>query len=243
MRPGNAALRRLALLALVLLGLYGCTTSEAVHSDNDGVRSKRLDLNILYFSYAILLKPYYAFAYNNRGLAYSKKGLHDKAIADETTAITLHIMKGDKHNLALAYNNRGFFYQGKGSYARAIVDLNKAIELKPGYAHAYNHLAWVFATSPDAVFRNGKRAVELAERAVELDRDAHNLDALSAAYAEVGRFAEAISTQLQAIDLPKKDGDERSAANFEKHLERYRTHKPWRMNVPGGPPRPSDHRQ
>ena len=70
--------------------------------------------------------------------------------------------------------------------------------------------------------------MELAERSVELDRNAHNLVALSAAYAEVGRFEEAISTQLQAIDLQKKEGDESSTTNYEKHLERYRSHKPWR---------------
>ena len=170
------------------------------------------------------------FAYNNRGLAYSKKGLHDKAISDLTRALDLLKTKGDKHDLALVYNNRGNFYQGKGSYARAIADLNKAIELKPHYALAYNHLAWVFATSPDAVLRNGKRAVELAERAVEFDRDAHNLDTLSAAYAEVGRFDEAIRTQLQAIALLNKEDQNRYMADFQRHLERYRTHKPWRMN-------------
>ena len=88
----------------------------------------------------------------------------------------------------------------------------------------------MLATSPDPVFRNGKRAVELAERAVELDRDAYNLDTLSAAYAEVGRFAEAIETQLQAIALLKKTSYESSMAEFEKRLERYTAHKPWRMN-------------
>ena len=354
MRPRNTALGSLALLALALLGLYGCATSEAEYWFNRGVTDHHgPDSKISHYTRAIELNPDYAFAYNNRGLTYSKKGLPDKAIADGNKAVTLLKMKGDKHhlavayysrgvaytkkglldqamvdfskaielkpdyafpyynrglayekkgqydqaigdyteairlkpdyaiaynnrgvvynkkglhdkaiadetkaiallkkkvdkhslasfytskmgddmhNLAVVYNNRGNFYQGKGSYDRAIADLNKAIELKPYYALAYNHLAWVFATAPDAVFRNGKRAVELAERAVEIDRDAHNLDTLSAAYAEVGKFAEAIKTQLQAIDLQKKKGNESSMMDFQMHLERYRAHKPWRMN-------------
>ena len=342
MRPGNAVLRYLALLSLVLLGLNGCAGSQAVHSYSHGVSAKRPDLKIFYYTKAIDLKPDYAFAYNNRGLVYSKKGLHDKAIADlnkavallesegdkhdltiaydsrgvahsrngrydqavrdytaaiqfkpdyafahnnrgyayylkrqydrairdyteairlkadyalaynnrslanskkglfddaiadQTKAIALLESNGDKHDLAPAYNNRGDSYREKGSYDRAIADFHKAIELKPEYAHAYNHLAWVFATAPNAVFRNGNRAVELAERAVDLDWDGHGLDALAASYAEVGRYAEAVGTQLQAIDVPKKDGDESSGASFEKHLERYRTNKPWRMKEPGG---------
>ena len=143
-------------------------------------------------------------------------------------AITLLKLEGNKHNLAVAYSNRGIYNRRNGSYARAIEDGNKAIELGPDYAPAYNSLAWLFATSPDAVFRNGKRAVELAERALELDRNAHNLDALSAAYAEAGKFQEAIRTQLQAIELAKKEGDESSTTNYEKHLERYNSRKPWR---------------
>ena len=229
MWPRKASLRGLVLLAFVLLGSYGYA-GGAVSLYNKGVTAESLEEQIDYYTKAIELKPDYAFAYNNRGVVYNKKGLHDKAIADLTRAIVLLKIKGDKHDLALVYNNRGNFYQGKGSYARSIADLNKAIESKPNYALAYNHLAWVLATSPDAVLRNGKRAMELAERAVELDRDAHNLDTLSAAYAEVGRFDEAIRTQLQAIALLKKEDENRYMADFQRHLERYRTHKPWRMN-------------
>ena len=244
MRPSNAALRSLALLALLLLGSYGCA-SEAVNWYNKGVETESLEEKIAYYNKAIELNPDYAFAYNNRGNANRAMGFHDAAITDFTTAITLLEMKGDKHDLTSAYNNRGNVYRGKGLYGRAIEDFNKAMELKPGDGLAYNHLAWMLATSPDAVLRNGKRAVELAERAIVLDWDArnydifswaHNSDTLAAAYAEVGRFEEAISAQLQAIDLLKMEGDENSAANFDRHLEHYRTHKPWRMNEYEGDP-------
>ena len=298
MRPMNAVHSRLALLALVLLGSYGCA-SEAEYWYNRGVSDHHgPDSEISHYTKAIELKPDYTSAYNNRGnayvrkglpdkaiydlnkaielapdyhlaffnrgraykvkgqydrairdyneairlvpdyapaysyrgVAYSKKGLHDKAIADGTKAITLLKMMGDKHNLAIAYNNQGHTYRKKGSYERAIADVNKAIELDPGYANAYNHLAWLLATAPDAALRNGKRAVELAWRAAELDWNAQNLDTLAAAYAEVGRFEDAIERQLQAIAHPKKEGDEGSRASFQRHLERYKAHKPWRMN-------------
>lgn len=300
MRPRNAALGSLALLALLLLGLSGCATSEAErwysramrsHSQetkivnftkaielepdyviayldrsvvyikkrlhdkaiadlNKAIRLKpdyavafynrglayknigRYDLAIQDYTEAIRLNPDYAFAYVNRGNAYSERGVYNKAIEDKTKAIILLEGKGDKRNLSVAYFSRGVSYRKKGSSDRAIADLNKAIELDPENAHPYNHLAWVFATSPDTVLRNGKRAVELAERASKLDWDAHNLDTLAAAYAEVGRFEEAISTQVQAIALLKMAVDKNFQAEFEKRLKHYRTRKPWRVNEP-----------
>ncbi len=57
-----------------------------------------------------------------------------------------------------------------------------------------NEMAWFLATQPDATFRNGPEAVRLAERACALaGRTAPEmLAALAAAYAEAGRFPEAI---------------------------------------------------
>ena len=225
--------------AITLLKMKGDKHHLALAHNNLGFAYKikgQYDRAIRDYTEAIRLEPDYAIAYTNRGDAYRKKGLHDKAIADANKAITLLEMKGDKHYLAVAYLSRGNSYRENGSHERAIADANKAIELDPEYTHAYNHLAWLLATAPDAVLRNGKRAVELAWRAADLDWNAQNLDTLAAAYAEVGRFEDAIERQLQAIARPKIEIDENSMVDFQMHLERYRNHKPWRMNEPGGGP-------
>ncbi len=73
-----------------------------------------------------------AHAYNNRGLAYTKIGQHDKAIVDLTKAIALD------PNLAAAYFNRGLAYTKIGQHDKAIVDLTKAIQLDPNDADAYS---------------------------------------------------------------------------------------------------------
>jgi hypothetical protein len=51
---------------------------------------------------------------------------------------------------------------------------------------ARNNLAWLLATSSDASIRDGNRAIELAEQAVQLSsgKDANYLRTLAAAYAE-----------------------------------------------------------
>lgn len=54
-----------------------------------------------------------AYAYYNRGLAYTRKGDDDRAIADFSTAIKLNSRD------AAAYHTRGFSYSRKGDYDRA----------------------------------------------------------------------------------------------------------------------------
>jgi tetratricopeptide (TPR) repeat protein len=64
-----------------------------------------------------------------------------------------------------------------------------------------NKLAWLLATSSDTSIRDGNRALELANQAVNLSRrkDPNSVRTLAAAYAETGRFAEAEETARQAL--------------------------------------------
>jgi lipoprotein NlpI len=72
------------------------------------------------------------WAYDNRGVAYGKKGDFDHAIADYTQAIALD------PKIAKAYNNRGVAYATKGDHDRAIADFTQAIALDPKFAIGYN---------------------------------------------------------------------------------------------------------
>lgn len=69
-------------------------------------------------------------------------------------------------------------------------------------AQALVELAWRLATSRDKSKLNGKKAVELARRAVEVDPDnAAWQDVLGAAYARNGQFDLAIAAAKQAVSL------------------------------------------
>jgi hypothetical protein len=63
--------------------------------------------------------------------------------------------------------------------------------------------AWLLATSRDPTLRNGVEAAALGERAARLtgNRDAVDSDGLAAAYAESGRFADAVETGNRALRL------------------------------------------
>ncbi|MBI3494054.1 MAG: hypothetical protein HY047_20090, partial [Acidobacteria bacterium] len=91
-------------------------------------------------------------------------------------------------------------------------------------------LAWTLATSPDATLRKPAEAVRLAERAATLTnrRDVTVLDALAAAYASAGRFADAVASEQVALDLVETAGATAAAAPIRSRLELYRRKKPFR---------------
>ena len=93
---------------------------------------------------------------------------------------------------------------------------------------AHNDYAWMLATHPQSSLRDGELAVSLARRAVASDPTAAYLDTLAAAYAEAGQFAEAISTQREALTLlDETQLDLRAELNT--HLYAYEEGKPWRQ--------------
>ena len=105
----------------------------------------------------------------------------------------------------------------------AVAALKAAIALAPRAPSYLNQLARVYATHPSAEIRNGPEAVRLAERACRLSgRPAAFVDTLSAAYAEAGRFADAVRAAEEARDKALASQDEKTAQAAARRLEQYR---------------------
>jgi len=180
------------------------------------------DKAIADYTKAIEINPKIARAYYNRGIAWYSKGDYDKAIGDYTKAIEINPKFAD------AYYGRGLAWKNKGNCGKAIADYSKAIETDPNYADAYKGLAWVMATCPEDRYRDGTRAVELAEKAWKMKKTFASLDTLAAAYAEAGRFQEAIKTQEKAITKLEQEGWTQYLSEYEERLSSYKAGKPWR---------------
>jgi tetratricopeptide (TPR) repeat protein len=175
------------------------------------------------YNQAIRLDPNQADAFINRGNEYNNLGQYQQAIRDYNKSIKL-----DSNN-ADAFSNRGVAYSKLEQYQKAIESYNQAIRLDPDYAPAYNNMAWLKATCPVELYRDGDKAVSLAKKAIELDAEKKYLwlDTLAAAYAESGRFAEAVKTAERAIRLLPKEFDLYRNELIE-HLDSYSASKPWR---------------
>ena len=100
----------------------------------------------------------------------------------------------------------------------------EAARLAPQWPDPLNNLAWTLATDPRSYLRNGVEAVRLAERAVGLSgtNSVGSLDTLAAAYAEAGRFSEAVATAEAAVTLAKSCNQSALAREIESRLALYR---------------------
>jgi len=182
--------------------------------DYQGIRD--YDGAIKQFSRTIQLAPGSAHDLVSRGVAYGWKGDHDRAITDFSAAIRL------APHYAIAYADRGYAWMQKRAYRRAFLDLTRALEFDPENTHAANDLAWLLATCPDPIFRDGAQAVRYAEqvcRATDWGNAAY-LDTLAAAYAERGDWAKAIWWQERYLALVKNPDD-----MARLRLTRYRHHQ------------------
>jgi Flp pilus assembly protein TadD len=119
----------------------------------------------------------------------------------------------------------------QGKTEEAIAHYKEAIRLKPDWPEPLNDLAWLLATYPRPELRNGPQAVELAEHACKLTnfKEARFLGTLDAAYAEAGRFPEAITTAELAKQLALAAGDKTIAGLGDERLKLYRSGLPYRQ--------------
>ena len=76
-------------------------------------------------SEAIRLNKRFAKAYNNRGVAYSRKREYDKAVADFNEAIKLNSRD------ASAYFNRGIALEAKEAFQQALSNFKTFLKLAP----------------------------------------------------------------------------------------------------------------
>jgi cytochrome c-type biogenesis protein CcmH/NrfG len=117
----------------------------------------------------------------------------------------------------------------QGRIKDSIAHYRAALKLQPKLPEALNNLAWILAANADPQTRNGPEAVDLAERACRLtdSKEPVMVGTLAAAYAEAGRFAEAVTTAEKAARLAEQAGQPELAARNRKLIELYRAGKPY----------------
>lgn len=155
---------------------------------------ERVDDAITALRDAIRIRPTYANAHQKLIELLVANGRDDEARAQVAVAEQVAPESGASAAVALSYMEAG-------RTAEAIAVLRKIVARDASDADAASMLAWLLATAADERLRDGVTAVALAERAVAAAGDAPDadrLDTLAAAYAEVGRFPDAVATARRA---------------------------------------------
>jgi tetratricopeptide (TPR) repeat protein len=201
------------------------TDPDALVSLGNAVFQKgRTDEAIAHYQKAMMLHPDHFLARYSLGHALLEKGELDRAIQVCRSALLLRPSDVDCHTtLAIALEE-------KGDPAEAIQHYQKALELAPRSIPTLTNLAWLLATSRDATFRNGLKAVELAKQADRLVGGTNTLvlRTLAAAYAENGEFANAIRTAQSAMQLARMHGEDSLTTDLVQQIALYRLGMPYR---------------
>jgi tetratricopeptide (TPR) repeat protein len=210
------------------------------------------------FTHALAVTKHNDVAENNLGIIFLQNGQLDDAISRLQAAIDLRPENGPAHNnLAKALVQKGRVAEAmvhyrkfleiepenvearnilgtaliqQGRIREAIEQWQEAQTIEPENGNAASNLAWVFATCPDDSIRDGRRAVELAEKALRISGGKIPMifRVLAAAYAEDRRFSQAIESAQRGADLAKSQGNSALAAELQSNIALYQTGTPLR---------------
>ena len=127
--------------------------------------------------------------------------------------------------------DQGYELHMEGDYRAAVTAYERALKLNPDSIRANNNLAWLRATCPDASYRDGKLALELARKSMRLGEAAGQpkylyYGTLAAAHAECGKFDQAVIQQQRCINAapPEHIAAARERLGLYERQQPYRGH-------------------
>jgi len=187
---------------------------------NQGERAEAIRL----FAEAVRLQPDSSDIHFNLGLALLEDRQPERAAEQFAVCLRLNPNETRSHyRLAVALSQQ---HRVKD----AIVHYQQALRLTHDFPDAMNELARLLACAPEAEVREGAEAVRLAEKACAMtnNQQADMVTTLAAAYAEVGRFDDAIATAQRARDLAASHGQNALAAKAGELLALCQSGQPLR---------------
>jgi tetratricopeptide (TPR) repeat protein len=192
--------------------------------------------SVEHYEQALRFDPNLAEARNNLAIGYLQEGRLADGVTQLRAALNLDPSDTEtKYNLGQALNQEqqwsdaaellkplaqtepsnfnvqfqyGLSLEHLGQTRDAMSHYAAALLKNPDFPDALQHLAWIAATDARPELRNGAQAVELASRACEATQQKRPaiLLTLAAAYAEAGRYREAVSTVERVEELAKAQG-------------------------------------
>jgi tetratricopeptide (TPR) repeat protein len=194
------------------------------------LREGKIDDAIEHGLQAVRLEPASSKLHSILGTAFWRRGDVQQAATYFRNAIShAPVVPQAHYNLGLLYMKEASAFQDIPP-REAITHFEKALALNRRTLQTVYTLAWILATHPDVSIRDGARAVQLAQEACERTnyRDPVLLDALAAAYAETGRFRDAIHIERTAAQLVRQQKQEKQLNQIMSRLQLYQFGQPYR---------------
>ncbi len=186
-------------------------------------RLGRMDEAIAEYQAALRIEPDRTVTLVQLGATLGARGRFAEAASCLQRAVDLDPVRDDTRRMLAVSLVRA------GQVEDALRAYEEILRRNPDDLDALNNVARIRATCADARLRDGAEAVRLAERA--RDRSAQPVavfySTLAAAYAEAGRFPEAVRACERAIELARSGGDLQAVQSFQRQLERYRAGRPF----------------
>ena len=204
-----------------------CRRSENVAADEA----------IAYYSNALLNGQDKVSAMLLRAHVWTVKGDYQRALVDYTAVINL-----DEDFVPYRGYRAEVFYKLKDS-ENAIADLQEVLRRRPDDLIVSLQLGWLLATTPDAKYREPRRALQIAQQEKGSNQQ-FNLGIMAAAYADLEQFDRAVKCEEESAAIwrsvleeerqsksPSQLSLRRCSRELEKsnaRLELYKQRKPYR---------------
>jgi protein O-mannosyl-transferase len=199
--------------------------NDVAHAGLGGILFVRgqIDEAIDHYESALRLRDGNVAAHFGLGQALAAKQKTDDAIFHFRKALEI------QPDYVAASNDLGRLLAGKGEIKEALAAWQQTLSFDPENPDANNNIAWVRATAADNSLRDGKEALELAERAIRSGgENPVALRTLAAAQAENGQFDQAIATCRRGQELAEQKGDRVTSENIRNCIELFQRGEPLR---------------
>ncbi|NCC61431.1 MAG: tetratricopeptide repeat protein [Verrucomicrobiae bacterium] len=192
------------------------------HLGEIAFRSGNIAEGTRYFEQGFIHAPRDEEARNNLGNLFAGHQMFAEAFACYRQALALN-----PGHLPSRCNLANILVRS-GKPQEAIVQYREVLRMDPNAILALNPLAWLLTISEDPQIRNPKEAVQLATRAVELDRTGNPLYAstLAAAYAATGDYEKAATLTCAQLARLKPDASSLKT-ELQRRLKLYVARQPY----------------
>lgn len=148
---------------------------------------------------------------------------------DEAKVLFTNVLTIDPYREE-AHVNLGILFDLTNDTPSAVREYRATLEKNPVNTVASNNLAWILATDKKPENRNGAEAVKLAEQACKnlSSKEPMFLATLAAAYAEVGRFKDALRVARQGLQIAKDAKADQPMLRLQDSIQCYELGLPYR---------------